>query len=618
ASDDKTVKLWNRQGELLQTLTGHQNWVTSVAFSPDGEAIASASDDDTVKLWNRQEELLQTLRGHQNSVRSVSFSPDGETIASASNDDTVKLWNPQGELLQTLTGHEAWVRSIAFNPDGKTIASASDDKTVKLWNRQGELFQTLTGHQNSVLSVAFSPDGKTVATASDDKTVKLWNRQGELLHTLTGHEDAVLSVVFSPNRETIASASDDKTVKLWNRHGKLLQTFTGHENWVSSVAFSPDGKTIASASDDKTVKLWNRQGELLHTLTGHQSSVRSVAFSPDGKTIASASDDKTVKLWNRQGELLQTLTGYQNSVRSVAFSPDGKIIATASDDKTVKLWKDLRIEDLTKRGCKWLNDYLITHPLELEELKICQTYGRKKVASRSWIIEGEKLARESQAEPEKFDQAVTAFKKALQWNPDLNLKPKVRAELLVKVEKLMEEGTQLARQGKIEAAIEKYKKAKEFDKVALIPTWQNIDPEAKAKYQATDELLNQGEELVKNGKVKEAIASYYEAEKIDPTQISASNWNTLCWNGSLYQKATDVMFACKKAFALNPKDGDIIDSRGLARALTANIEGAIADFQVFVEWTDNEEEKAQRQEWIKALEAGEDPFTEEVLNELKD
>ncbi|NET05942.1 MAG: TIR domain-containing protein [Symploca sp. SIO2B6] len=338
ASWDKTLKLWNREGELLQTLKGHEDMVNSVAFSPDGNTIASASSDKTVKLWNRQGELLQTLKGHESEVNSVAFSPDGNTIASANSDSTVKLWNRQGQLLQTLKGHEFQVNSVAFSPDGKTIASASLDKTVKLWNRQGELLQSLTRHEESVISVAFSPDGKTIASANSDSTVKLWNRQGELLQTLTGHEESVISVAFSPDGKTIASASWDKTLKLWNRQGELLQTLTGHEHVVNSVAFSPDGKTIASANSDSTVKLWNRQGQLLQTLKGHESQVNSVAFSRDGKTIASASWDKTLKLWNRQGELLQTLKGHENLVISLAFSPDGKTIASASWDNTVKLW----------------------------------------------------------------------------------------------------------------------------------------------------------------------------------------------------------------------------------------------------------------------------------------
>ncbi|MEM1170293.1 MAG: hypothetical protein AAGJ08_14750, partial [Cyanobacteria bacterium P01_H01_bin.35] len=283
------------------------------------------------------------------------------------------------------------------------------------------------------------------------------------------------------------------TVKLWNLQGKLLQTLTGHENWVYGIAFSPDGKMIASASQDKTVKLWNLQGKLLQTLTGHENWVRGVAFSPDGETIT-ASGDNTVKLWNLQGKLLQTLTGHENWINGVAFSPDGETIATASGDNTVKLWTNWRIEDLTKCACELLNDYLISHPQELEELRICQTDSRLKVAARSWVIEGEKLARESKGEVEKLNQAVTAFNKAIQWNPDLNLNPNFPswAASLAEAEKLMEEARKLATEGKIEAAIDKYQRAKELDKVAFIPTLQNIDPEAKAKYEASDAMSDKG------------------------------------------------------------------------------------------------------------------------------
>ncbi|MEH2067257.1 MAG: AAA-like domain-containing protein, partial [Nostoc sp.] len=338
ASYDKTVKLWNRNGQLLQTLPGHGGLVTSVAFSPDGQTIASASYDKTVKLWNRNGKLLQTLQGHSNSVFSVAFSPDGQTIASASFDKTVKLWNRNGKLLQTLQGHSSLVTSVAFSPDGQTIASASGDKTVKLWNHNGKLLHTLQGHSSLVTSVAFSPDSQTIASASADNTVKLWNRNGQLLRILLGHSNSVTSVAFSPDSQTIASASADNTVKLWNRNGQALQTLQSHSNSVTSVAFSPDSQTIASASYDKTVKLWNRNGQPLQTLQGHNSSVFSVAFSPDGQTIASASGDKTVKLWNHNGKLLQTLQSHSGSVTSVAFSPDGQTIASASEDNTVMLW----------------------------------------------------------------------------------------------------------------------------------------------------------------------------------------------------------------------------------------------------------------------------------------
>jgi len=86
----------------------------------------------------------------------------------------------------------------------------------------------------------------------------------------------------------------------------------------------------------------------------------------------------------------------------------------------------------------------------------------------------------------------------------------------------------------------------------------------------------------------------------------------------LWGYAAEVMNACEQAVALAPEDGDIRDSRGLARVLTGDIEGAIEDFQAFVDWTDDEEAKSQRQRWIEALRAGgENPFTPELLEELR-
>jgi WD40 repeat protein len=131
---------WNItvEGRALVTcekLEGHTQLVYGVAFSHDGQLLASASGDETVKLWNLSSGNEQKLKGHTHSVYSVAFSHDGQLLASASCDRTVRLWNPvTGEELQKLEGHTDAVSSVVFSHDGQQLASASYDKTVRLWN----------------------------------------------------------------------------------------------------------------------------------------------------------------------------------------------------------------------------------------------------------------------------------------------------------------------------------------------------------------------------------------------------------------------------------------------------------------------------------------------------
>jgi len=130
--------------------------------------------------------------------------------------------------------------------------------------------------------------------------------------------------------------------------------------------------------------------------------------------------------------------------------------------------------------------------------------------------------------------------------------------------------------------------------------------------------LAEGRRLARAGNTSEAVAAYRIAqERYARLTITASDWNQLCWNGSLWGHAAEVMATCEKAVALAPDNGNIRDSRGLARALTGDVAGAIDDFKAFVAWTGNDRSRAQRQDWIDALRAERNPFTKELLERLR-
>jgi len=284
-----------------------------------------------------------TLTGHEDAVEGVAFSPDGVLLATASSDNTARLWGTAtGKCILTLTGHTEGVLAVAFRPYGTLLAIASGDQTARLWHlATGKCIQTFTGHKSNVNDAAVSPDGTLLATASGDQTARLWDlATGRCIRTLTGHAGPLMSVAFRPDGVLLATASSDNTARLWGTAtGKCTGTLVGHSHQLWQVAFSPDGTLLATASEDKAVGLWDATTyRCIRVLTRHTAMVCGVAFSPDGTLLATASADKTARLWDvTTAKCVRTL-GHTEPVYGVAFSPDGTLLATASADMTARIW----------------------------------------------------------------------------------------------------------------------------------------------------------------------------------------------------------------------------------------------------------------------------------------
>ncbi|MBH8554486.1 AAA-like domain-containing protein [Nostocaceae cyanobacterium CENA357] len=220
------VRLWQLNRNQQTILNGPGIGLLGISYSPDSKSLVTVGFDGQLRLWQRnsngQFQLNQTIPAHTARTWDVAYSSDGQFIASASGDGTVKLWVSQtsDRLLEkpyrTLTGHNSEVFGVAISPDSQFIASASGDGTVKLWKRGGDLVRIFDGKSIGLTRVAFSPDGQMLAAASFDNTIKVWKTDGTLLATLNGHTSNVSAVAFSPDGKTLASGGDDQIVLMWD------------------------------------------------------------------------------------------------------------------------------------------------------------------------------------------------------------------------------------------------------------------------------------------------------------------------------------------------------------------------------------------------------------------
>lgn len=339
---------------LEHRLTGHTAAVSALAYSPDGETLASGAFDGTVRLWDPATgRTRKVFGGHAGRdtpefVRTLAFGPDGRTLVTGGNDEA-RLWDPDTGRVRASVAvrhpDDDNMAAVGFDRDGRALAVTESGQVLDV--ADGRVTTTLRGPTGLEMAVAFGPDGRTLATSVRNRTAQLWDlTTGRVLFTLRSTTGVVSSLAFDHAGKTLATGTEDGTVHLWNvADGTRRTTLTSASSRVESLAFAPDGRTLAAGSYDGTVRLWDpATGRARTTLTGHTSPVMSVAFSPDGNRLATGDEagsfgggDVGVRLWkvgtNRPRATLHVPGG---DLRSVAYGPDGDTIATSSDETNVR------------------------------------------------------------------------------------------------------------------------------------------------------------------------------------------------------------------------------------------------------------------------------------------
>lgn len=362
----------------------HEGWVNSVAFSADGETLATGSND--ARLWEVSTGQQKTaFNGHSKPVVSVVISPDGTELVTGSFDLSAKLWEISGEkLLLTIDDPSAGIamNRLAFSSDGKTLYTESAERKIRSWEAStgkeildlrmfhglrhpfawshdgryvagqseggwaidvkeiatGRLITTLKRDIGFVTEVTFAPDARSVLVSGSAGITYHWELpSGKEIGKFDG---VTCAPSFSHDGKLIAMCSED-AIKIWDlENGFERAVLRGHVRDVNAIAFSPDGRKLASGGKDNTAKIWNvPPNDPRGILRSHTAGISKLAFSRDGKLLASGSDDKTVKLWDVESERERlTLRGHAEKIITAAFSPNGVTLATAGADGKIFFW----------------------------------------------------------------------------------------------------------------------------------------------------------------------------------------------------------------------------------------------------------------------------------------
>ena len=351
AGDDYAVRLWDAAaGKVLLDLEGHSGVVQDLAFSPDGGRLATVAKDLTLRLWDLRAGralFAAPLDGHFASRFSVAFSPDGGRLLTAENEGVVKARNAaDGKVLGLFKSAGAEIADMALSEDGSLLAVAGRDGAVHVRDGStGRILRTFHGEGGETSAVAVSAGSGRVAAGRGGGAVILWDLEtGEEDLTLEGDGGPVLALSFSPRGRRLAAASSRGVAKIWDvESGREIKALAsqGQGKGIRDLELSPGGDFLATAGEDGTVRIWDaRKDRPRSKLGGHSFGVRAAAFSPDSRKVATGGSGGSLVLWEVETgrELFRFKTSSAYSVNGVAFSPDGRVLATANGNRKATLW----------------------------------------------------------------------------------------------------------------------------------------------------------------------------------------------------------------------------------------------------------------------------------------
>lgn len=337
--NDGTLALALDQTTLAR-FPAHENAVTPVNFSPDGDTLVTGAFDRRIRRWSLDRwGESRTLRSNNGALRAFAFTSDGRTMIS-SGWWQIDAWDMDAERRTHTYPLGGGAVFAVVSPDGKLFASGSRGE-LRVWEISTQAALRRFPMHEGRSAARFSPDGRILATADGAGRVFLWDfPSGELRRELVGHRARVRTLAFHPRRRILATGSEDRTLRLWNLDtGECVRTFSNHNDETAwAVDFSPDGRLMASCMTNRRFQVRNfRTGDDVDN-TFDAGSALGVRFSPDGQRIATTSRGNVLRLWRLNPPASVQDLDAGATWWTAAFSADGRRLAAGGWSRNVDVW----------------------------------------------------------------------------------------------------------------------------------------------------------------------------------------------------------------------------------------------------------------------------------------
>ncbi len=353
----KTTLILNPKPQSQITLS---EYVTAIAWSPDGKYVATATAsgevvllDDTSAVSDISQKLIELQKSTEIAVDCLGFSADGCWFATGGQDGKVRVWkleNNQVAIAATLDLGNTWIEHLVWHPSRAEIAF-SFGKYVQVWSANTlDIVTTLHFEKSTVLAIAWHPSGEYLSVGGDGG-FKTWAAQDWYADPILFEmSTAIAKIAWDHAGQYIVASTLDNLVVVMEWLGTDFDVspwrMQGFPAKIRSFAWSANKTSpLLSSSSGSDIVIWERHADLNigwegESIKGHNSVVGFATFKPKSQVLASADENGRIAIWKNAKDWVQALDTPMGEITALQWQPQGRKLAAANADGDLMIWAE--------------------------------------------------------------------------------------------------------------------------------------------------------------------------------------------------------------------------------------------------------------------------------------